>query len=154
MEANNGKLVWISPFNYVRITDIDALKQDLAPLGGVRIVDKQDQTTGETLYAFLGDDQDSGDFPSSYWDDEAGDSVEVDFAKMVMKFVPVGECLIIMVCGAEKLRYITGFSTAYSWRKNKNRGGKTLRVKQVSIEDIYYQVKRDWQMENVTQASY
>jgi hypothetical protein len=138
--------------NYVRITDIDALKQDLAPLGGVRIVDKKDPETGETLYAFLGDDQDSGDFPSSYFDEEAEDSVEVDFAKMVMKFVPVGECLILMVCGAEKLRYITGFSTAYSWRKNPN-GSRTLRVKQVSLEDIYYLVQRDWKIKP-TQASY
>jgi len=138
--------------NYVRVHSYDTMKEVLAPMD-IQIVEKQEGD--ETLYGFLSEDGDSGDFPSGRFVEQADGSEdweELDFGELVMQFVPEGEVLILMVVGAEKLRYVTGISTAYTWKKKKN-GKLELRTQQVSIEDIYHNVAKFWKLKT-TQASY
>ena len=135
--------------NYVRVTDIDALKEVLPD--SIEVVEQYDQKKGGTFYAFLSQDGDSGGFPSGR-EDSNGDWEDFDFGEFLMDYIPNGEVLILMCAGAEKMCYITGISTAFTWGKTKG-GKKVLRCKRISIEDIYGQVRKHWKIDP-TQASY
>ena len=139
--------------NYVRVTDIQALT-DLVNLkcGGVEIVTKTDQATGDTLYAFLANGTEDGAFPSCYWPEDSDETEDYDFGELVMDFIPLGEILVTQTCGAEKLRYITGSSSAYCWAVKKN-GKKILESKMLDLDEIYRKASKKRKI-TPTEATY
>ncbi len=139
--------------NYVRVTDIQALT-DLVELKceGVEIVTKTDQATGDTLYAFLANGTEDGAFPSCYCPEDADETEDYDFGELVMPFVPMGEILVTQTCGAEKMRYITGHSSAYCWAVKKN-GKKVLEIVDTDLDAIYRKAAKKWKI-SPTEATY
>lgn len=131
--------------NYVRIADMGGLKRALKPFPGIEIVaewpgpEVTGDTTGGKHALLVGEGSEDGGWPSfglMEVEDEEGsvyeEEVEFSFIEFVMPYVEVGEVLVIMACGAEKLRYLTGFAEAY-----QRLADGTIRDCTVSIDDIY-----------------
>lgn len=100
--------------NYVKAVDVDALRIEMEPWS-ISVHAGSGQNEGKVC--LLCETEDGG-WPSSREadDDEVGVDdgfVEFDFANHVMSHVVEGEVLIVMEAGAEKLRYITGWSGAF-----------------------------------------
>ncbi len=106
--------------NYVRVTDLEALKKSLGDFD-ITIVEQADGRV-----ALLSSDE-YGGWPSSCYGED-GDEIEFSFEEHVVPFLRDGEILITMDSGAENLRYVTGSAQAY------NRDGLVCTV---DIEDIY-----------------
>jgi hypothetical protein len=115
--------------NYVRVKDVEAFNAWVATLPGVELVEK------EGKFALLaGRDNDTGGWPSfrSASNDE---DEEIDLAAEIAAHLAPGEVFVYCECGAEKLRYLTGWATAVKDT------GEMLRV---SIDDIYSLVEERW----------
>ena len=69
-----------------------------------------------------------GSWPS--YDDD--DDCEIDFQAELIEHLAEGQVAILMTIGAEKLRYLTGFSVALAW------DGRRINV---DIADIYDKVE-------------
>lgn len=106
--------------NYVRVKDLEGLKESVAPFG-LEVSTKDDD---ESRVCLLPDDSrdDCG------WRSLSDDDVEFDPTVHVMPFLEDGEILVIQEIGHEKLRRLTGWATAWS---------KDGFLAQVSINDIY-----------------
>ncbi|TXH45790.1 MAG: hypothetical protein E6Q97_30805 [Desulfurellales bacterium] len=78
---------------------------------------------------------DEGYWPSSRWDDDRKDYVDVDFVSELVAHLQEGEVAVLVTAGAEKLRYVTGHAVAI------NSSGETLHV---DISDIYDKAKAEW----------
>jgi hypothetical protein len=62
-----------------------------------------------------GDFSENGGWPSTIWDDaldDASEGAEFDVYDFVAGHLADGEVAILMSCGAEKLRYLTGAAEA------------------------------------------
>lgn len=81
----------------------------------------------DETFAVYSDDSDSGCWPSSFLDEDEND-VEFDMVEALSKHLADGEVCVLMQAGAEKLRYISGYSQAF------NNTGECV---QVSLDDIY-----------------
>ena len=95
--------------NYVYVDDIDLLKETLAPFD-ITIDVSNDGVM------FSSRESDSGSFPSFVYvqhDDQEDKELVFDWKEHVMPYVKEGEVLIVMSVGAEKYRYVTGYSEAY-----------------------------------------
>lgn len=82
----------------------------------------------QTLYGFLGN-TDNGSLPSFRQDEET--NTEYDFDDFLTELAPIIKdnwIAIMMECGAEKLRYISGFSIAINSKGIKE---------SVNLSDIY-----------------
>ncbi len=112
---------------YVRVKDREAFKAWAATLPDVVVVEKQD------TFALLVDRSDSGGWPSLRWIND--ETIELDIATEVVPHLAPGEVFIYCECGAEKLRYLTGWATAVKDT------GETLHI---SIDDIYSLVQKRW----------
>lgn len=113
--------------NYFRVVDIEGLRKALEPFD----IDIQDHPT-EPDHVMLnpGPYSQDGGFVSSITDDE-GEELEFTFEDYVMPFVAEGEVVVMQECGAEGLRYISGYAQAYI------RKGENVQAVSISIEGIY-----------------
>ena len=120
--------------NYVKAVDVGALKAamefwDISVEAGSGKNEGKVCLLCETEY---------GGWPSSAYDEEAEVDVEFDFANHVMPHVAEGEVLIVMEAGAEKLRYITGWSGAFV------RTGDDVKAVYTNIDRIYEIVRNEF----------
>jgi len=115
--------------NYVRVKDTEAFRAWVGTLPDVDLAEKEG-----AFALFVGRDSDTGAWPSvrSGPDDREED---IDIDAEIAKHLAPGEVFIYCECGAEKLRYLTGWATAV------NEVGDTLHI---SIDDIYALVKQRW----------
>ena len=97
----------------------------------------------EGRWGFLANSEDGG-LPSSRYDEETDDYVDIDLTKELAEHLAEGQVAVLMECGAEKLRFITGFATAVSWT------GETVRI---SLDDIYQKAQEAFGVEP-SRASY
>lgn len=131
--------------NYVRFNDLDALKNSLAPFGSISISEGK-----PNRYCLLvTDPSDDGGWPSCAYD-ENDNEVIFDPIKHICPFLHKDDILIMMQAGAEKLRYITGYATAYDHE------GKHISI---VLDDIYTIAKKKWNRpgkkpKNITTATY
>lgn len=103
--------------NYVRIKDMAGLRAAMEPFD-VEIVEKNGKA------ALLSIHDECGGWPTRF----DADGNELIFADAVWPFMEEGEILVLMECGAEKLRYLTGVAQAF------NSDGEHVFV---SMNDIY-----------------
>ena len=107
------------------IPDIEVCRQHIPPYNAEGIVPKDFDYGG---YAILVADGDYGGFPSQFYDDENDVEIEIDLADLIAEHLVDGEVAILMECGAEKLRYVTG------WAEAINSKGERMSI---SLNDIY-----------------
>ena len=124
--------------NAVTIIDKAGLEKALEPFSGLTLSERQD---GRVV--FLGDDCDSGSFPSCAID-EGGNDLEFSWEEHIMPYVAEGEVLVIQEAGAERLRYIVGYSVAYM------RIGDEVKSVGVDINDIYEKVAAEFNLDVAT----
>ena len=114
--------------NYFRVKDPKKFKS-LCARWGIEAITKE--VNGETLHGFLEGNDNNGALPNY----RARGSVDLDFddfCKELSKMLVDNEVAVMMECGAEKLRYLTGCAIAIN-NKNKSVG--------VHLEDIYEKAK-------------
>lgn len=109
--------------NAFRVKDAAAFKQDMTELP-VEVVTQDDGRF--VLLRSL--DDDCGSLPTEIWNEETGDSEELDLPGLVATHLKPGEVAIFMEVGYEKLRYLVGYAYAI------NSEGQT---QQVDLTDIY-----------------
>jgi hypothetical protein len=103
-----------------------------------RVVDKcEGRKEKQLLHGFLGS-SDFGGLPSfrEEEDEKTGQTTEYEFDDFLTELatnIEDGWVAIMMECGAEKLRYITGFAMAINSKGEKN---------SVSLEDIYEKAEK------------
>lgn len=110
--------------NYVKVADMAGLVKALED------VELEIVTTTDGLTCFLSD-SDGGTFPGYFWTEDTNgedEEQEFDFQKHVIPYLAGGEVLITIEVGAEKLRYLTGFASAYTKDKDPIN---------ISLADIY-----------------
>ena len=111
--------------NYVRVSDMDGLKGFLEDWP-IEIYEKDGKA------AFFSADGDSGGWPMyRLGKNDEDEDIEFDFEELMM-FVEPMEVLVFMETGAEKLRYLVGFSYAYM----RDKAGNVLTCS-VDIQDIF-----------------
>ena len=91
---------------------------------GIRV----DILSSEPNWVLLLSESEDGGFPSSMWDEEEDDFIEIDWVDIIHPHLEEGAICVMETVGAEKLRYLTGYAIAF------NHEGKTTSV---SIADIY-----------------
>lgn len=123
--------------NYFRVKDPEAFEA-WASKYQVEVIKNADG-----LFGLLSDCPDSGSWPSSYFDEEKDDYVEIDIMQEVSAMLEDGEVAIFMETGAEKLRYLVGYAVAVN-----NRG----ETETISLQDIYSKAKKLGT--NITVAEY
>lgn len=113
--------------NFFPVVDIEGLKASLKPFDGDLFIEEHDKNKGH--FSLEGAGQ-YGGFPTSILDDDSKE-ISFDFAEHVMPFVRENFVVITMESGAEKLRYITGYSEAYV------RKGSVVEQTILTLQDIY-----------------
>lgn len=113
--------------NYVTIVDMEGLLAFLDG-SGIRLVEQ------EGKYALLPPAM-SGDgcFPTGWGDD---DDFEFDMRR-VMEYVAVDEVLVVISAGHEKMRYVSGYASAYV-----RRADDTIEKTSISLTEIYMKASR------------
>jgi hypothetical protein len=86
-----------------------------------------------------------GSIPCEIWDENADEYVDLDFDALLAQHLQDGEVAIYQEVGAEKLRYLVGYSIAV------NSKGKRVAV---SINDIYRIAQEELGGENITLCEY
>lgn len=129
--------------NYFQVKDLAAFRQALAPFA-LEIVAKghEGEPQAGELVAVLSNDE--GGWPSSYYDEEMDDYLDVDLPIVIAEHLADGEVAIGVEVGFEKLRYLVGFAWAI------NSKGET---RQVDLNDAIVEQAKQLG-ENVTMASY
>lgn len=115
--------------NYVRVKDSATFYAWAQTLPDVEVVEKNG-----TFALIVDSNSDSGGWPSLR-PGVADEDQEIDIASEIVPHLAAGEVFVYCECGAEKLRYLTGWSMAV------NDKGETLHI---SIDDIYSLVKKRW----------
>lgn len=115
--------------NYFKVEDFEGLKDsiDPFPLSIKTHPEFESYVCLETL-------EENGGWPSyALIENEDGDEEEIEFSfeEHVMPFVAENEVLVEMSVGAEKLRYLNGYSAAYVRR------GEEVLSERISISSIY-----------------
>jgi hypothetical protein len=119
-----------------------SLVKDIACAFSIEVFEKD-----EKLGFFPSDNSDNGMFPSYVYisdaseaqqfqkagllddEDEDFEGREIEFSwDLITQYLNDGEVLVVQEVGAEKLRYLSGYASAYT-----NKG----MVKSISIDDIY-----------------
>lgn len=128
--------------NYVRIEDMMGLEKSLKHWS-IELVEND-----EGKYAFLANDESGWD---SFALDDDDNEIDFDFATVIMPHVAVGEVLVAMSAGAEKLRYITGYAEALV----RDQDGSVRRT-DISLNDIYAKAATDLgtNQADITEATY
>lgn len=132
--------------NYFAVKDAEAFKAELEKMPVHIITQELKNEDGEvidTLYGFLDDDANGAGFVTEYWDEETGESVEIDLEDLFKRHLKDGWVAILMHSGNEKYRYISGDAVAY------NSKGESIAV---NLADIYTLAEQLG--ENITTAEY
>lgn len=95
--------------NYVQIKDMEGLIKALGPFN----IEISESRLDKGVCFLVGPYSDDGGWPS-FATDEEGDEIEFDPSEHICPFMQDDQILIMMQCGAEKLRYITGDAQAYN----------------------------------------
>ncbi len=131
---------WIgaSRTNYVRLADgvtQESLEAEFERIGlDIEVSPGQGKNVDKVCFLpsdFSGD----GSFQSYLFPDpseDASDDEEFTWADHVMPHVAVGEVLVMVCAGAEKLRYVTGYAEAFVRLESGE-----VKQTEVSITDIY-----------------
>jgi hypothetical protein len=109
--------------NYVSVRDEKSFRDWASRLTSGKVI-----TNREGKFAILGDCADSGMLPSSIFDEDEDDTIDIHFSKEFSSHLADGEVLLVFSAGAEKLRYISAYAEA--WDHNGN-------CVTVSLSDIY-----------------
>jgi hypothetical protein len=86
----------------------------------------------------------NGDFPTSRFDEESEDYVDVDLPALVAEHLTDDSIAVFQEVGAEKLRYLTGWAVAV------NAAGDRV---EVNIDDVYAKAEQVFSGK-ITQAAY
>jgi hypothetical protein len=108
--------------NYFTVKDIDALTETLSPFE-ITIHPNPDGTL-----CLLSANSNGAGWPTTAWDDETEDLVDVDIAALIAPHLADGSVAVFMEVGSEKLRYLNGVSVAIN-----NKGERV----EITLEDIY-----------------
>jgi hypothetical protein len=130
--------------NYVRVEDLEGLKKALEPFS---VTARAHPVRPE--FVTIQSDDEYGGWPSSAYvqsEEEDGEEreIEFDFAVQVMPFIKEGEVLVAIESGAEKLRYISGSSQAYT------RVGDEVKSTFINLNKIIEQASKEF---NIPAAS-
>lgn len=124
--------------NYFIVKDVDAFKAELSGSGLAIETRQVDQVTLVAMFA----DAENG-FPSEKYDPETYDSTELVWEDIFKRHLVDGQVAVIVGAGAEKLRYVNGWTVAY------NNKGESVSI---NLEEIYDKAKALGA--NITHASY
>lgn len=120
--------------NYFRVEDIEAFKA-LMEEHECKVLFRPDpEDPGKELVGFYVDDMDSGALPN--YDNE--NEEEIDLIDEISRHLQENEVCVVQEVGAEKMRYLNGYSIAV------NAAGEKLGV---DIWDVYALVKTEWGVE-------
>jgi len=67
-------------------------------------------------------------FPSNYYNEENEDYLDIEWGDFFSKHLEKNYVAVIVESGAEKLRYVIGYASAYTW------DGRSTHI---SLDDIY-----------------
>lgn len=112
--------------NYVKVQDFEGLKNSLQKFDIT--IEKHPL---QEAYACLIPSTEDGDFPSYVWDEDTDKEVSFSFEDDVMPYIEEDEVLVMQVAGAEKHRYISGYSAAFV------RTGSDVESVHVNMNEIY-----------------
>jgi hypothetical protein len=133
--------------NYFRVKDEAAFRKDAESL----YLDVMTSRSDNDLLFMVTPNavNDKGGWPiwSPDKSDEDENPLEVDIVGTLAKHLVDGEIVVLMECGAEKLRYITGHATAFN-----NTGHRV----ELDLDDIYRIAAQllHVPIENITKAEY
>ena len=136
----------VSRTNFVKFSDLDGLKKAIEPFA----IKLSQNSSAPEYWMLEGDDPDHGGFPTSAWPDDADEAIEFDFAEHVAPYLAPGEVLITMESGHDKLRYLTGHTSAYTF------DGHNVRQAHLDLNDIYSMAAKEFGVElnTIAPASY
>lgn len=120
--------------NYFLVKDLAAFKAMVeAELPEVDV--SQPETSAERagkVCLTVSRQSDNGDWPSTRYDDEKDEEIEIDMPALIAPHLVEGEIVVLQTIGAEKLRYLSGDSVAF------DHTGETI---EVGINSIYEMAK-------------
>ena len=123
--------------NYFKVKNIEVFKEFTDSVG-------LDLHMKDDMVMIHPSNTEDGAWPSSYYDDEIDDYEELDLTTEISLHLQAGQVAVLMEVGAEKLRYVTGYTVAvYS-------NGETV---QISLDDIYEKAAKAFGAD-VTRAEY
>jgi len=132
--------------NYFRVKDEAAFRKAAAGHGLDVFTSNVNE---ETLFMVAPNYEwnDKGGWPTWYSTDEGGEPIELDIVSELAKHLVEGEIAVLIEAGAEKLRYITGHTTAF------NSVGKRI---DLDLGDIYSKAARRFHVpvNKITAAQY
>lgn len=124
--------------NYFKVKDIEAFKEALSP------VEIEVSYSPENDNCMIMSNDEYGGWPSQYYDEDIGDSVDFELTTIVAQHLVEGQVCVLIETGAEKLRYLSGHSVAF------DHSGETVYV---SLDDIYAKAEEKFGI-TPTHASY
>ena len=107
--------------SYFQVKDIKKFEEELYAFN----VSLEIETNGKGVC--LLDKQGEG-FPSKYYDEETGLDIDIEWSDFFSKHLEKNHVAVIVEAGAEKLRYVIGNASAYTW------DGRSTHI---SLDDIY-----------------
>ena len=97
--------------NYVLVKDVTAAIESLKGFD----IPVHRHPTNENAIMLAGCDAD-GTFSFSYTDEETGGDTYLDLAEWASTHLVEGQVLVLVSAGAEKLRYVSAWAKAYTWK--------------------------------------
>jgi len=148
--------------NYVRVVDEDMFRAQMKRLG-LHVFEACGGNKMKKFGVSPSPYSEDGSWPSFIFnfevpglaDDEGDDVVEeehtFEFETDVMPYVEVGQVLVVMQAGAEKLRYITGSASAFV-----RRASGEVEVTYLGIDEIYSRAADQFEIpeSEITPAEY
>ncbi len=130
--------------NYVKFADLDGLKKAIEPF------DLSVEAHPNGTHYCIDSSEQFGGWPSAFYDYENQTEIEFDFALHVAPYLAVGEVLIALEVGAEKLLYLSGCARAYYFN------GTDVKETRVSLFDIYEKAADEFgvSLDRIAEASY
>lgn len=126
--------------NYFKVKDVDKFKEFLNLMYDMEFIN---DSNGRVGFLVTGE---GGSIPCEIWDKENDEyTYDFDFDKLLAQHLQDGEVAIYQEVGAEKLRYLVGYSVAV------NSKGETAIV---NINDIYSIAKEKLGGVDVTPVEY
>lgn len=125
--------------NYFKVKDKEKFKNFLDSMYDMEYIEDSEGRVGFLVSG------EGGSIPCEIWDENADEYVELDFDRLLAQHLQDGEVAIYQEVGAEKLRYLVGYSIAV------NSKGERVAV---SINDIYRLAQEELGGENITLCEY
>jgi hypothetical protein len=134
--------------NYFKVKDEKAFEAAVEALPDIEFhrSDGAIDAKHEGLYCILGNNADGAGWPTHQYNEKLDDYNDFDLVSEVYPHLADGEVAIFMEVGAEKLRFLVGYTEAV------NNTGERV---EVSLLDIYDKAKQlTDRPEDITQAEY